>query len=116
MKLGAAFAFGLAVGLAILGLAGRGASDDGPETPIGPRWWPSEWGADDQRGAANRLTLRIGIESRLLTRLQAEAIQTPLLQARISTLQSVLQADQAALQALQDEIALLQGQIALLFG
>jgi kynurenine formamidase len=28
----------------------------GPETPIGPRWWPSEWGAGDQRGAANRLT------------------------------------------------------------
>jgi len=26
------------------------------ETPIGPRWWPSEWGADDQRGAANRIT------------------------------------------------------------
>ena len=25
-------------------------------TPIGPQWWPSEWGADDQRGAANRLT------------------------------------------------------------
>jgi hypothetical protein len=28
----------------------------GPETPIGPKWWPSEWGADDERGAANRLT------------------------------------------------------------
>ena len=26
------------------------------ETPIGSNWWPSEWGADDQRGAANRLT------------------------------------------------------------
>jgi kynurenine formamidase len=26
------------------------------ETPIGPKWWPSPWGADDQRGAANRLT------------------------------------------------------------
>ncbi len=26
------------------------------ETPIGPKWWPSEWGADDQRGAANRMT------------------------------------------------------------
>lgn len=26
------------------------------ETPIGPRWWPSKWGADDQRGAANLLT------------------------------------------------------------
>jgi kynurenine formamidase len=28
----------------------------GPETPIGPKWWPSEWGANDERGAANRLT------------------------------------------------------------
>ena len=26
------------------------------ETPIGPKWWPSEWGANDQRGAANRIT------------------------------------------------------------
>src|SRR5947208_4760303 len=26
------------------------------ETPIGPKWWPSEWGPDDQRGAANRQT------------------------------------------------------------
>src|SRR5262245_24388277 len=32
---------------------GQGPSD---ETPIGPRWWPAEWGADDQRGAANRMT------------------------------------------------------------
>jgi kynurenine formamidase len=29
---------------------------DRPETPIGSRWWPSEWGPEDQRGAANRLT------------------------------------------------------------
>jgi len=28
----------------------------GDETPIGSKWWPSEWGAGDQRGAANRLT------------------------------------------------------------
>jgi kynurenine formamidase len=28
------------------------------ETPIGPKWWPSEWGANDQRGAANRITPR----------------------------------------------------------
>lgn len=26
------------------------------DTPIGKRWWPSPWGADDQRGAANRIT------------------------------------------------------------
>ena len=30
--------------------ASKGASG---QTPIGPRWWPSKWGADDQRGAAN---------------------------------------------------------------
>lgn len=32
------------------------AASDSDETPIGPRWWPSKWGADDQRGAANLLT------------------------------------------------------------
>jgi kynurenine formamidase len=26
------------------------------QTPAGPEWWPSEWGPDDERGAANRLT------------------------------------------------------------
>src|SRR6266511_931239 len=26
------------------------------ETPIGPKWCPAEWGPEDQRGAANRLT------------------------------------------------------------
>src|SRR6185503_12819712 len=29
-----------------------GGGDD--ETPIGKRWWPSEYGEGDQRGAANR--------------------------------------------------------------
>ena len=24
--------------------------------PAGGKWWPSEWGAGDQRGAANRMT------------------------------------------------------------
>ena len=54
MKLAAAFGCGLAIGLVILGLGGRGATQE--ETPIGPKWWPSEWGPNDQRGAANRLT------------------------------------------------------------
>jgi kynurenine formamidase len=31
-------------------------SGDAPETPIGAKWWPSEWGPNDQRGAANRIT------------------------------------------------------------
>lgn len=26
------------------------------DTPIGPKWWPSEWGPEDQRGAVNRIT------------------------------------------------------------
>ncbi len=26
------------------------------QTPIGSRWWPSPWGSEDQRGAANRMT------------------------------------------------------------
>jgi kynurenine formamidase len=54
MKLAAALVFGCLSGLAIAGLASHGATED--PTPIGPRWWPSEWGAGDQRGAANRLT------------------------------------------------------------
>jgi kynurenine formamidase len=42
--------------LVVLTLAGVTLPGDAPETPIGPKWWPSEWGPDDQRGAANRLT------------------------------------------------------------
>jgi kynurenine formamidase len=37
-------------------LAAQAPAKDDPETPIGPKWWPSEWGAADERGAANRLT------------------------------------------------------------
>jgi kynurenine formamidase len=37
-----------------------------PETPIGAKWWPSEWGADDQRGAANRLTPEKVLEAKEL--------------------------------------------------
>ncbi|MBM3833212.1 MAG: hypothetical protein FJ403_08050 [Verrucomicrobia bacterium] len=38
------------------------------ETPIGPKWWPSEWGPNDQRGAANRLTPAKVIEAKELIR------------------------------------------------
>ena len=38
------------------------------ETPIGPKWWPSEWGPDDQRGAANRLTADKVLEAKALIR------------------------------------------------
>jgi kynurenine formamidase len=33
------------------------------ETPIGARWWPSPWGADDQRGAANLLNAQKVLEA-----------------------------------------------------
>jgi kynurenine formamidase len=36
----------------------------GSDTPIGPKWWPSPWGADDQRGAANRFTPEKLLEAR----------------------------------------------------
>jgi kynurenine formamidase len=35
-------------------------------TPIGPKWWPSEYGADDQRGAANRMTAQKVLEANRL--------------------------------------------------
>jgi len=38
------------------------------ETPIGPRWWPSAWGPDDQRGAANRMTASKVLEAGKLIR------------------------------------------------
>lgn len=28
----------------------------GQETPVGPAWWPSRWGADDEAGATNWIT------------------------------------------------------------
>jgi kynurenine formamidase len=42
-----------------------GGRDD---TPVGPRWWPSPWGPDDQRGAANRLTPQKVLEANRLIR------------------------------------------------
>jgi kynurenine formamidase len=37
-------------------VAGSLASGAFAQTPAGPEWWPSKWGADDQRGAANMVT------------------------------------------------------------
>ena len=51
----------LSVGVATYCLAERSASD---QTPMGSVWWPSEWGAEDQRGAANRLTPDKVLEAR----------------------------------------------------
>jgi kynurenine formamidase len=42
--------FGMSTALAPVSLAFA------QDTPIGPKWWPSEWGPDDQRGAVNRIT------------------------------------------------------------
>jgi kynurenine formamidase len=38
------------------------------ETPIGPRWWPSRYGPDDQRGAANLMTPERALEAARLIR------------------------------------------------
>ncbi len=38
------------------------------ETPVGAKWWPSEWGAEDQRGAANRQTAAKVLEATQLIR------------------------------------------------
>src|SRR5262249_19841122 len=32
------------------------AAPAGGDTPIGPKWWPSRWGAQDQAGASNWMT------------------------------------------------------------
>jgi kynurenine formamidase len=54
----------LLVIIAALGLA-PGPLDD---TPVGPKWWPSAWGPDDQRGAANRMTPTKVLEATKLIR------------------------------------------------
>lgn len=56
------------LGLLFLFLAaGTGLSGDDAKTPIGPVWWPSEFGAQDERGAANRITPeRVAAAARLI--------------------------------------------------
>lgn len=49
-------------------LLGGFAAAAEPDTPIGSRWWPSHWGKDDQRGAANRLTPEKVLEAKELIR------------------------------------------------
>src|SRR5262245_49675659 len=65
MKFHRAVTLSLLTGLALVNLSlpgdatppsGPPAPGGPPETPIGGKWWPSEWGPQDQRGAANRLT------------------------------------------------------------
>lgn len=56
--------FGAAYGLIGLGLGGAVPQSTSGED----RWWPSEWGANDERGAANRLTPAKVLEAaRLIT-------------------------------------------------
>lgn len=38
------------------------------ETPIGPKWWPSRWGPEDQAGASNHVTPQKVLEARELIR------------------------------------------------
>lgn len=58
----------LLCGVAVLFLSTRAVTGGGPETPIGAKWWPSEWGARDERGAANRLTAGKVLEANRLIR------------------------------------------------
>ena len=60
MRLAQLLAFAL---MSCLFLAGQSKPGDAPETPIGPKWWPSEWGAEDQRGAMNRNTPQKVVEA-----------------------------------------------------
>ena len=49
---------GTVLGMAMMGFAHwvSGQSKPGLNSPIGEKFWPSEFGADDQRGAANRMS------------------------------------------------------------
>ena len=38
------------------------------ETPIGPKWWPSRWGKDDQRGSANLMSSQRVLDAAKLIR------------------------------------------------
>jgi len=67
MERGLLYATVLVLGFG-LWLQGQPPTPKEEETPIGPKWWPSEWGADDQRGAANRLTPEKVLEAKALIR------------------------------------------------
>ncbi|MDA2938690.1 cyclase family protein [Acidobacteria bacterium AH-259-A15] len=53
---GLAAIFGVRLGLILLMVLAIAEPITAQDTPIGPRWWPSQWGPDDQRGAINRIT------------------------------------------------------------
>ncbi|HEY3061877.1 MAG TPA: cyclase family protein [Chloroflexota bacterium] len=53
----AGVAAGLAGALAAApAAAGAAPAAQAQQTPIGPQWWPSRWGADDEAGASNWMT------------------------------------------------------------
>jgi len=54
--------------LTLTALPGLLSSALAQETPIGPRWWPSQWGAEDERGAMNRITPAKVLEATALIR------------------------------------------------
>jgi kynurenine formamidase len=54
--------------LLCLALAVGIADPASAQTPAGPEWWPSEWGADDERGAANLVTPAKVLEAAALIR------------------------------------------------
>ncbi len=56
------------IAAAVVATIAFGDQPGNDETPIGPKWWPSEWGADDQRGAANRMTADKVLEANKLIR------------------------------------------------
>lgn len=39
-----------------IGFVGQAQAQAATDTPAGPKWWPSRWGADDQAGASNWIT------------------------------------------------------------
>jgi hypothetical protein len=57
--------FGVCLGALMVGITnwGNGQSKSGEGNPIGDKFWPTEFGADDQRGAANRLTPQKTLEA-----------------------------------------------------
>jgi Putative cyclase len=60
MRKAARYAVVMGCGLLVVTLAGG-------DEPAG-KWWPSEWGPDDQRGAANRMTPQKVLEANALIR------------------------------------------------
>src|SRR5215208_5815682 len=57
-----------AAGMAATDHAAVSAAPASQETPIGPVWWPSRWGPEDQAGASNWITPSKVLEAARLIR------------------------------------------------